>query len=237
MTLSPDALNPSPISSSSLSLPDDRTKWLTHVTSPIDLDEPLTTRWSACTNCFTSLRLLVIGVQGMVSLNRSSYFCFAFKQQCHCNLKKGIISRQSSCLPLYSSSIKLVQSITWAYWLESSALERAVCKINALFSLRLAFLVLLFFASENERKPREKPFTSTAFTLFCWLLWLIWTNSALFPVISSAHIVLYPLSQSHTPAWIDLFTVVGGRYHSCLCYGSSVRLCVCLVIHPGECTV
>lgn len=170
MTLSPDALNPSPISSSSLSLPDDRTKWLTHVTSPIDLDEPLTTRWSACTNCFTSLRLLVIGVQGMVSLNRSSYFCFAFKQQCHCNLKKGIISRQSSCLPLYSSSIKLVQSITWAYWLESSALEKAVCKINALFSLRLAFLVLLFLPVKmrgNQGRNHLPPLHSLFSVDFC----------------------------------------------------------------------
>lgn len=59
-------------------------------------------------------------------------------------IKKGIISRQSTCLPLHSSSIKLVQSITWAYWSESSAAERAVCKINALFSPRPALFMLVF---------------------------------------------------------------------------------------------
>lgn len=82
-------------------------------------------------------------------------------------IKRGIISRQSTCLPLYSSSIKLVHSITWAYWSESSAVERPACKINALFSPRLAiFMLVLFFLCENEKKTREKPFTSTVFSSF-----------------------------------------------------------------------
>lgn len=88
---------------------------------------------------------------GTVSLDRSSCFCFAFKQWCWCN-KTGIISRQSTCLRLYSSSIKLVQSITWAYWSEFSAVERAVCKINALFSPRLALFMLDFLSVKMRGK-------------------------------------------------------------------------------------
>lgn len=98
-----------------------------------------------------NLRALVILVREAVALNRSACLCFAFKQWCWCN-KKGIISRQSTCLPLYSSSIKLVQSITWAYWSESSAVERAVCKINALFSPRLAMFMLVFLSMKMRGK-------------------------------------------------------------------------------------
>lgn len=97
-----------------------------------------------------------------VVLNRPTCSCFAFKLWCWCN-KSGIISRQSTCLPLYSTSIKLVQRITWAYWSQSSAVERASVQNQCfIFSSPPS---CLFFASENEWKTRENPFTSTVVSL------------------------------------------------------------------------
>ena len=133
----PPPLSPPPSLSLALSFPDDPTKWLTRVTSSIDSDEPLTMAiplpGSECCRVFRPWPPFPL---------HRSLCCFSSRGAGA--IKKGIISRQSTCLPLHSSSIKLVQSITWAYWSESSAAERAVCKINALFSPRLAMFMLVF---------------------------------------------------------------------------------------------
>lgn len=144
MTLSPDGLTSSPTSFVSLSFTNDPTKWLTHVTSCIDLGWSL--HYTTCPGLSQSIRPMGVIVVSPSALNRCGCFefvvPFAIEKK---EKRRGIISRQSTCLPLHSSAIKLVQSITWAYWLESSAVERVVCKINALFSLRLAFLMLVYF--------------------------------------------------------------------------------------------
>ena len=123
MTLSPDSLTSSPNLPPPLrllSFTDDPPKWLTRLNFLY---------WFRRALCCT-----IICLHGrpnnLTSFSGDCWRCCDFKQIClplFCYasaIKK--ISRQSACLPLHSSTIKLVQSITWAYWLESSAVERAV---------------------------------------------------------------------------------------------------------------
>lgn len=167
---------------------------------------------------------------GAVSLNRSSCFCFAFKGWCWCNkkIKKGgIISRQSTCLPLYSYSIKLVQSIAWAYWSESSAVERAVCKINALFFSEASRVHARVFLSENKGETiHVHCMPSLPFTVVTLLGKFSLALCHLSGSDTVSLLICFPFTRVNLPLY------AGGWCHACF-----FRWLYCEVCPVGECTV
>lgn len=229
--------SPFPFQCLLLFLLNDPPKERTWVTSSIDLKNLLTSLWSPCTSLSKASSILVCS---SVSLSRSSCFCLAFNCYCWCNKNPRIISRQSTCLPLYSSSIKLVQSITWVYWLPCSAAERAVCKINALFSPRLALLMLVFMPVKMRGKQGRSHLlplyfiSSTDFGDTC-----LWVHEPLFFLSA---VSFTPLKNS--PAWINhfwwffwlvscLFLVLLHFEVLCVTWGSQALYYLLLILKKG----